>query len=147
MAQLGAKPTLQHFQEIVMNLPKKKRSGFIKDIFGLAFSEWRNLNVAYRIFFVELIKNERQQFLDFVRMDTILGEFLYDVRDEDLFIKILNLLEFPDNKQKTGCMGLSFSLLLGFNMDFQVKSLSNKIRYARVEMIDLCELLEKRTIE
>ena len=84
MAQLGAEPTVQHFNEIVINLPENEKAGFVKGTFGLAFSEWGNLNVAYREFLVALIKSKRQQFVEFVRKDTVLGEFLYDLKDKEL---------------------------------------------------------------
>lgn len=142
MAQLGAEPTVQHFNEIVMNLPEKDRAGFVKDTFGFAFSEWRTLNVAYRKFLVALIKSERQQFVDFVRKDTVLGEFLYDLKDKELFVRMLNLLERPSKKYKTSYSRLAFSFLLGFKMDLEVKGLSDKIRYAKVETDDLVELFE-----
>ena len=52
MAQLGAEPTVQHFNEIVINLPENEKAGFVKGTFGLANSQWANLNVAYREFLV-----------------------------------------------------------------------------------------------
>lgn len=147
MAQLGALPTVQHFHVVVMNLPEEERAGFVNDVFGIAFSEWRNLNDVYRLFLVALIKSERQSFITFVRKDTILGEFLYDLKDEEMFVRIMSLLELPSKKDKTSYTGFSFSLLLGFNMDLKVKSLSDKIRYAKPDTDDLYELFEKITID
>ena len=146
MAQLGAEPTVQHFHEIVMNLPKEERSGFMKDTFGFAFSEWRNLNVAYRKFLVALIKSDRQQFVEFIRKDTVLGEFLYDLKDKELFVRILNLLERPSKKHRSSYSELAFSVLIGFSIDLKVKALSDKIRYARAETDDLFELFEETKI-
>lgn len=143
MTQLGVQPTVQHFREIVMNLSSEERTDFMKDLFGLAFSEWRNLTVIYRKFLIALIKGERQSFIEFVRKDTILGELLYDLKDEEMFIRILNLLELPCKKHKTFYTGLAFSLLLGLNIDLKVKSLSDKIRYAKADTDDLYELFEK----
>lgn len=143
MAQLGAEPTVQHFHKIVINLPEVERTGFVKDTFGLAFSEWRNLNVAYRKFLVALVKSERHLFVEFVRKETVLGEFLYDLKDKELFVRILNLLEQPSRKHKTSYSKLAFSVLLGFNMTLEVKGLSNKIRYAKADIDDLFELFEK----
>ena len=142
MAQLGAEPTVQHFNEIVINLPENEKAGFVKGTFGLAFSEWGNLNVAYREFLVALIKSKRQQFVEFVRKDTVLGEFLYDLKDKELFVKILNLFERPSKKHKISYSKLAFSFLLGFKMDLEVKGLSDKIRYAKVDTDDLVELFE-----
>lgn len=109
MAQLGAEPTVQHFNEIVINLPENEKAGFVKGTFGLAFSEWGNLNVAYREFLVALIKSKRQQFVEFVCKDTVLGEFLYDLKDKELFVKILNLFERPSKKHKISYSKLAFS--------------------------------------
>ncbi|WP_233564362.1 MULTISPECIES: hypothetical protein [Parabacteroides] len=142
MVQLGAKPTLQHFRKIVMNLPTRERAGFMKEAFGLAFSEWRSLDVVYQKFLVALIKSERQQFVEFVRKETVLGEFLYDLKNEDLFVRILNLLERPSKKHKTSYSRLAFSVLFAFNVDWEIKGLSDKIRYAKVDRDDLFELFE-----
>ena len=147
MALLGAQPALCVYQKHVNNLLPKEREVFYKDSFALAFSDWRNLSPAYRDFFVSLIKSERQRFIDFVRNDTVLGEFLYDVKDEALFIRILNLLEQPEKKRKTSYTNLTFSVQLGFNIKLKLKSLSDKIRYAKAETDDLYELFEKITIE
>lgn len=76
-----------------------------------------------------------------------MGEFLYDLKDEEMFVRIMSLLELPSKKDKTSYRGFSFSLLLGFNMDLKVKSLSEKIRYAKPDTDDLYELFEKITID
>lgn len=80
-------------------------------------------------------------------MTLFLREFLYDVKDEALFIRILNLLEQPEKKRKTSYTNLAFSVELGFNIVLKVKSLSDKIRYARAETDDLYELFQKISIE
>lgn len=142
MAQLGAQPTVQHFRKLVMNLPEEERAGFLKAAFGLAFSEWGSLPVAYRKFLVALIKSERERFVVFVHRETVLGEFLYKLKDEELFFRILSLLECPSRKYPVSYTGLSFSVLLGFDVNLKVKSLSDKIRYAKPETDDLFELFE-----
>ena len=147
MALLGAQPAVCTYQKHVNNLLPEEKEAFYKDSFALAFSDWRTLSPAYRDFFVSLIKSERQRFIDFVRSDTVLGEFLYDLKDESLFIRILNLLEQPEKKRKTSYTNLAFTVKLGFNVDLKVKSLSDKIRYARAETDDLYELFQKITIE
>lgn len=147
MALLGAQPAVCTYQKHVNNLLPEEKEAFYKDSFTLAFSDWKNLSQAYRDFFVCLVKSERQRFIDFVRNDTVLGEFLYDLKDEALFIRILSLLEQPEKKRKTSYTKLAFSVKLGFNIDLKVKYLSDKIRYARVDADDLYELFEKITIE
>lgn len=147
MALLGAQPAVCSYQKHVNNLLPEEKEVFYKDTFAVAFSDWRNLSPAYRNFFVRLIKSERQRFIDFVRNDTVLGAFLYDLKDDELFIRILNLLERPEKKRKTSYTNLTFAVQLGFNINLKLKSLSDKIRYARAETDDLYELFEKITIE
>lgn len=127
-------------------MPEDERTDYLKKTFGFAFSEWRNLNVAYRKFLVALIKSERQQFVEFVRKDTVLGEFLYELKDKELFVRILNLLEQPSKKHRTSYRELAFSILLGFSIELKVKGLSDKIRYAKAETDDLFELFKETEI-
>ncbi len=147
MALLGAQPAVCAYQKHVNNLLPEEKEVFYKDTFAVAFSDWRNLSPAYRDFFVRLIKSERQRFIDFVRNDTVLGAFLYDLKDDELFIRILNLLERSEKKRKTSYTNLTFAVQLGFNIKLKLKSLSDKIRYAKAETDDLYELFEKITIE
>lgn len=147
MALLGAQPAVCVYQQHVKNLLPKEKEAFYKDTFALAFSDWRTLSPAYRDFYVCLVKSERQRFIDFVRNDTILREFLYELKDEALFIRVLNLLEQPDKKRKTSYTKLAFSVELGFKIDLKVKYLSDKIRYAKADTDDLYELFEKIAIE
>lgn len=147
MALLGAQPAVCSYQKHVNNLLPEEKEVFYKDTFAVAFSDWRNLSPAYRNFFVRLIKSERQRFINFVRNDTVLGAFLYDLKDDELFIRILNLLERSEKKRKTSYTNLTFAVQLGFNIKLKLKSLSDKIRYAKAETDDLYELFEKITIE
>ena len=147
MALLGAQPAVCSYQKHVNNLLPEEKEVFYKDTFAVAFSDWRNLSPAYRNFFVRLIKSERQRFIDFVRNDTVLGAFLYDLKDDELFIRILNLLERSEKKRKTSYTNLTFAVQLGFNIKLKLKSLSDKLRYAKAETDDLYELFEKITIE
>lgn len=146
-ALLGAKPTVCNYQKHVKTLSPKEREVFLKDTFALAFSDWRDWEPAYRSFMVCLIESERQRFIDFVRNDTVLGEFLYNLKDKELFERILNLLEQPCRKHKTSYTDLSFSVLLAFDINLKVKTLSDKIRYSPADVDDLFELYEKVAIQ
>lgn len=123
-----------------------ERAILIKATYGLAFAGWSDLNPMYRGFLVCLIKSERQQFIDYVRNETVLGQFFYELQDIELFLKMVNLLEQPCTNHKTAYTELSFSLLLSFNINLSVKYLSDKIRYARADSFDLTEVLEKAVI-
>lgn len=146
-ALLGAKPAVCNYQKHVKTLSPKEREVFLKDTFALAFSDWRDWEPAYRSFMVCLIESERQRFIDFVRNDTVLGEFLYNLKDKELFERILNLLEQPCRKHKTSYTDLSFSVLLAFDINLKVKTLSDKIRYSPADVDDLFELYEKVAIQ
>lgn len=123
-----------------------ERAILIKATYSLAFAGWSDLNPMYRGFLVCLIKSERQQFIDYVRNETVLGQFFYELQDIELFLKMVNLLERPCTNHKTAYTELSFSLLLSFNINLSVKYLSDKIRYARADSFDLTEVLEKAVI-
>lgn len=143
----GAEPTVKYYQRVLKDMPIGDSREFRKQTYGLALADWKNLNGSYQDFLVALIKSERQQFIDYVRNDTVLGEFLYDLQDTDLFQKIMNLLEKPSKKQKISYSRLAFSLLLAFNIPLKVKVLSDKIRYARIDTDELIDLYGRATID
>lgn len=139
-SQLGPEPTVCNFHEVLNRMTPEARSLCRKKMYGLALSGWSTLSLAYRRFLLRLIKSERQQFIDYIRQDTVLGELLYNLKDPDLFKKLLHLLECPTQKYKPSYTELSFSLLLGFSIPLKVKTLSDQIRYMYPDTDELLEL-------
>ena len=137
------KPSVSKYHEFVDCMPPEERGIFCTKTFGIALAEWGSLNLQYRQFLIRLIKSERQAFIDYIRKDTILGEFLYELGDLDLFLKVLNLWMQPCNNSKSSYTEMSFSLLLILNVDLSVKYFADKIRYSRMDSFDFVELLEK----
>ena len=139
----GAKPSVSLYQQCLTSMPAEEQQAFRRKTYAIALSEWNELNLPYRLFLVRLIKSERQEFLDYLHDETILGQFLYDMEELNLFLKVLNLLAKPCKNHKTSYTQLSFSLLLSFNMGLKIKTLSDKIRYAKADSFDFVELMEK----
>lgn len=139
----GATPSVSLYQQCLTSMPAEERQTFRRKTYAIALSEWSELNSPYRLFLVRLIKSERQEFLDYLHDETILGQFLYDMEDLNLFLKVLGLLAKPSKNHITSYTKLSFSLLLSFNMNLKIKTLSDKIRYAKADTFDFVELMEK----
>ena len=139
----GAKPTVRQYHELLKCMPLEERGIFCKRTFGIALSEWGGLTPVYRLFLVRLIKASRQAFLDYVRKETVLGEFLYGMEELNLFLKVLNLWMQPYKDHKSSYTEISLSLLLAFDMDVSVKYLADKIRYSQMDSFDFADLLEK----
>ena len=139
----GAKPTVRLYHELLKCMPLEERGIFFDRTFGLALSGWTDLATPYRLFLVRLIKANRQRFVDYVRKQTVLGEFLHGMDELNLFLKVLNLLVDPYKNHKSSYTEISFSLLLAFDMDVSVKYLADKIRYARMDSFDFADPMEK----
>lgn len=137
------KPSVSKYYDCVNCMPPEERGIFCKQTYGIALAEWGDLNLQYRLFLIRLIKSERQAFIDYVRKDTVLGEFLYELGELDLFLKVLNLWMQPYNNSTSSYTEMSFSLLLALNVDLSVKYFADKIRYSRMDSFDFVELLEK----
>jgi hypothetical protein len=138
-----AKPSVTKYHAFVNGMPPEKRGIFCKQTYATAFSEWAVLTPPYRLFLIRLIKSERQQFIEYVRNETILGEFLYEPEELNLFLKVVNILEQPCINHKTSYTDLAFSLSFFLKTDLSVKYLSDKIRYAKMDSLDFVEILEK----
>lgn len=139
----GAKPTVRLYHELLKCMPLEERGIFFDRTFGLALSGWMDLTLSYRLFLIRLIKKNRQSFVDYIRQKTVLGEFLYEMDELNLFLKVLNLLVDPYKNHKSSYTEISFSLLLVFDIGLSVKYLSDKIRYARMDSFDFADLMEK----
>lgn len=139
----GAKPTVRLYHELLKCMPLEERGIFFDRTFGLALSGWMDLTLSYRLFLIRLIKKNRQLFVDYIRQKTVLGEFLYEMDELNLFLKVLNLLVDPYKNHKSSYTEISFSLLLVFDIGLSVKYLSDKIRYARMDSFDFADLMEK----
>ena len=139
----GAKPTVRLYHELLKCMPLEERGIFFDRTFGLALSGWMDLTLSYRLFLIRLIKKNRQPFVDYIRQKTVLGEFLYEMDELNLLLKVLNLLVDPYKNHKSSYTEISFSLLLVFDIGLSVKYLSDKIRYARMDSFDFADLMEK----
>lgn len=139
----GHKPSVRKYYEFLERMPLEQRGIFCKQTYGTALAEWNELKPAYQLFLIRLIKKERQQFVDYIRKETLLGKFLYELDDLNLLLKVLNLWMQPHKNIKPSYTDISFSLSLTFNTNLSIKYLADKIRYSRMDSFDFAELLEK----
>lgn len=137
------KPSVTKYHELMNGMPPEKRGIFCKQTYGIALAEWRELTPAYQLFLIRLIKSERQQFVDYVRNETVIGTFLYEPEELNLFLKVINILEQSCINHKTSYTNLAFSLSFFLKTNLTVKYLSDKIRYAKMDSLDFVEILEK----
>ena len=139
----GHKPSVRKYYEFLERMPLEQRGIFCKQMYGTALAEWNELQPAYQLFLIRLIKKERQQFVDYIRKETLLGKFLYEIDELNLLLKVLNLWMQPHKNIKPSYTDISFSLSLTFNTNLSIKYLADKIRYSRMDSFDFAELLEK----
>lgn len=139
----GHKPSVRKYYEFLERMPLEQRGIFCKQTYGIALAEWNELEPAYQLFLIRLIKKERQQFVDYIRKETLLGKFLYEPDELNLLLKVLNLWMQPHKNIKPSYTDISFSLSLTFNTNLSIKYLADKIRYSRMDSFDFAELLEK----
>lgn len=139
----GHKPSARKYYEFLERMPLEQRGIFCKQTYRIALAEWNELQPAYQLFLIRLIKKERQQFVDYIRKETLLGKFLYEIDELNLLLKVLNLWMQPHKNIKPSYTDISFSLSLTFNTNLSIKYLADKIRYSRMDSFDFTELLEK----
>ena len=139
----GHKPSVRKYYEFLERMSLEQRGIFCKQTYGTALTEWNELQPAYQLFLIRLIKKERQQFVDYIRKETLLGKFLYEPDELNLLLKVLNLWMQPHKNIKPSYTDISFSLSLTFNTNLSIKYLADKIRYSRMDSFDFAELLKK----
>ncbi len=141
----SAKPSVRKFRAYVNQCAPEERNKVCKRLFAAAFSEWPGLSADHRHFLINLIKSERQAFVDFLRTETVWGGLLYEADEEALLmlLKFVNVWLHLFKNPKTSYTKISFALLLSFSINLSVKSLSDKIRYAWPDTFDFCEWMEQ----
>ena len=138
----GEVPSVAKFKAKTMNLSSEERQQWLYMAFDTALHEWSELSSKYKRFLVNLIKSERQSFLDYIRQETILGELLFKPDNPVLLRKIAWLLEGGVKENKSSSWDLTFSLLLAFDLNLKLSSLHQYMRTDTFTTDDMVELLE-----
>lgn len=80
------KPKVKIFRTKLAKLSKRKQKAILSDTYKLAVGYWQELPTDYRNFLKQLIRNNRQDWLDFLLSNTILGELRYAIQRPELFL-------------------------------------------------------------
>lgn len=118
-----SKPNVKEFREKLAKLSKRKRPIVLRDTYLLALGYWKELPRDYRRFLKQLISNNRQDWLDFLHGETILGELRYTIQRPKLFYAMMRIIELSECLHHISIKHLSMSTLIGFNFNNKKKSL------------------------
>lgn len=80
------KPNVKVFRSKLSKLSKRRQPVVLRDTYLLALGYWKELPPDYRRFLKQLIRNNRQDWLDILLGETILGELRYTIQRPELFL-------------------------------------------------------------
>jgi hypothetical protein len=120
-------------------LPLAEQQSYAEQIFRDCLAPYGRLNKRLRLFCSNFVKNRKQEFLDYLHNQTLLGELRYRLQNPELLYKVGYLLE----QRLNGCPAtgeLAFALLLAFDYHYRLSTLHRKMRSGRLDEIDLHEI-------
>lgn len=139
---LGNHPTVSNFNRLLAHYPPEEKINLYHDACYLTLHEWNSHPVKYKRFFVNLVKHDRQAYLDYIHQHTILGELRYPLDDPGMFKKMCHLVERKSTNHKVSYNHFAFSLLMVFDFNLKVRVLSNQISQSSFYPEELLELLQ-----
>jgi len=142
----GKRPSVNRFKQSLKPYSSEEQDKYYQIAYRAAINEWERIPEWYREFFITLVKNDRQRFLDFLLLHTIIGSLRYTLQEPDLLVKLLHLLERKIDHTFVSFNHLSFSVLLAFQLHLKISTLGDKIRTATFFPEELLELFEQATI-
>lgn len=122
----GKYPTLALFREAIRHLDEQESIEWLKKVFCIAFACWKQANTAYRNFMVLVIIAHRQQFIDFYRNETVMGQLLYPVIHAETLLLFMILWHQYETEGKVPVRHLAFCVSLIFNIPLSLRVLCNK---------------------
>jgi hypothetical protein len=122
-------------------MSKAERTFRYHHAYRVAMQDYGTYPKRYRIFFADLIKHDRQQFLDYIRNETVLSVLPVPVDDPKLFKKIGNLIAQHTTSRSISYLHFSFCLLLVFGLSLKVRVLSDQIKDSGFYPEEILELL------
>lgn len=109
------KPNVKVFRSKLSKLSKRRQPVVLRDTYLLALGYWKELPPDYRRFLKQLIRNNRQDWLDFLLGETILGELRYTIQRPELFFAMMRIIELSERTHRISIAHLSMSTLTTFN--------------------------------
>ncbi|GHT43418.1 hypothetical protein FACS189438_0560 [Bacteroidia bacterium] len=132
-------PSVSLFNEKMQLLPPTEQQSYTEQIFRDSLSQYGRLNKRLRLFCINFVKSRKQEFLDYLHNQTLLGELRYQLQNPELLYKVGYLLE----QGRNGCPAtreLAFALLLPFDYHYRLSTLHRKMCSDRLDEIDLHEI-------
>lgn len=111
------KPSVKLFRNKLSKLPKRRQPVVLRDTYLLASGYWRELPPHYKCFMKQLIRNNRQDWLDFLHGETILGELRYTIQRPELFYAMMRIIELAERTQRVSVEHLAMNTLTSFKFD------------------------------
>jgi len=143
----GKRPTLPVFYDLMKELSSEERDERIRQIFRISLNEWRDINETYRLFLKNLIISNRQLFICFYRTETVMGELLHPCGCIETLVLFFVLWHSYEIKVKTSIRYLLFCMLLVFDIDLSLRTLSNYVSRQRISPGELLDIYARAKIE
>jgi hypothetical protein len=139
---MGNNPSVRRFNQLLAGLSDKERKRHYYHAYRVALQDYGKHPKKYRVFFVDLVKHDRQLFLEYIHNETILGQLIMLIDDPQLFKKMCHLMVQCTMNHKISYNHFSFCLLLVFGLQLKVRVLSEQLRDANFYPEEILELLQ-----
>jgi hypothetical protein len=119
----------------------REREKWLLTAFRAGTQEWKQASPTYRKFLKDLTQARRQEFLDYLHRETLLGDMRYPLDDPGLFYQMAYELEGMQKNYKYASTHLAFSLLLSFGIDLKLSTLHKYMKEKRLTTADWRDFL------
>lgn len=138
----GEVPSVRKFTRKLSELTASMQAFYYKAAYNTAFTEWDSVNKSYRAFLSNLLLHDKQQTVDYLRKHTVLGTFVYVLREPEVLRRLMATLEGKRNDYMPSYYHLAFCLLLVFDYPETIDYMSDKLRMQLSTTDDLCYLID-----
>ena len=142
-------PSVSRFRERLKELPPEEKERYYRQAYFVAMNHWGALPVWYKTFLVNLVKNDWQRFLDYVRETSVLGHMPFLLKDKKLVWKVFGILARLPMKDEghASFNHIAFVLSLGFCSKEKISYLSKQIRSGKMTPEELQDFRGKAIID
>ena len=141
------KLTVKVFNAKLEKLSKPKQKALLRNTLLLSVGYWKELPPEYKHFLYLLIKKRRQDWLDIVLADTILGGLRYELQRPKLLFFMLKILELTVRLHKVSINHLSMSCLLAFRYNYKISTFGDYTQRAQPATRDMLIFSGKLVLE
>ena len=142
----GKRPSVRNFKNALTRFSAAEQEMYYRKAYQAMLSEWAGMPEWYLTFFIQLVRNDWQRFLDFLLSDTILGQLRYSLQNATMFKKVCSLLERHTKDTPVSYNHLAFAISLCFQVRLKISTFSDQLRTSTFYPEELMELLERAVI-